>query len=197
LDASVSFLPSPEAEPTTTAPLTEEVRSAFMEKYEQLASQGLRVIGLAQRIVPLSQVEGIERQEAEKDFTFLALVGIHDPPRPETVGAVRACKRAGIVVHMCVNSSFVTAEGPDSSVRLTGDHISTARAIAKSVEIIGPDAPPSAVMTVSHVDPYFVLQIAQTFYRQPSSIDSLTRKSMPFLNCLSSSPVALRKPKCE
>lgn len=135
LDASVSFIPSPEAEPTTTAPLTPEVRNAFMEKYEELASQGLRVIGLAQRIVPLGQIEGIEREAAEKDFTFLALVGIHDPPRPETVGAVRACKRAGIVVHM-----------------LTGDHISTARAIAKSVEIIGPDAPASAVMTATEFD---------------------------------------------
>jgi hypothetical protein len=29
------------------------------------------------------------------------LFGIFDPPRPETLGAVRACQQAGIVVHMC------------------------------------------------------------------------------------------------
>ncbi|TFK28820.1 sodium transport ATPase [Coprinopsis marcescibilis] len=135
LDASASYLPSPESAPSQFAPLTLEVREQFMNKYEELASQGLRVIGLAQRVIPTSEVEGISREAAEKDFTFLALAGISDPPRPETLGAVRACKRAGIVVHM-----------------LTGDHISTARAIARAVEIIGPDAPPSAVMTATDFD---------------------------------------------
>ncbi|RXW25273.1 hypothetical protein EST38_g541 [Candolleomyces aberdarensis] len=135
LDASIDYLPLPEAEPTKTAPLTPEVREAFMAKYESLASQGLRVIGLARRNITREQAGIITREEAEKDFTFLALAGISDPPRPETLGAVRACKAAGIVVHM-----------------LTGDHISTARAIAQAVEIIGPDAPKSAVMTAQEFD---------------------------------------------
>ncbi|KAF6762702.1 sodium transport ATPase [Ephemerocybe angulata] len=135
LDASNSYIPSPEADPLETAPLTPEVRECFMEKYENLAAQGLRVIGLAHRKIPRDEVNGIAREEAEKDFTFLALAGISDPPRPETVGAVRACKAAGIVVHM-----------------LTGDHISTARAIAQSVEIISPDSPQSAVMTAQEFD---------------------------------------------
>jgi magnesium-transporting ATPase (P-type) len=100
LDASIDYLPLPEAEPTKTAPLTDEVREAFMTKYEDLASQGLRVIGLARRNIPREQAGVITREEAEKDFTFLALAGISDPPRPETLGAVRACKAAGIVVHM-------------------------------------------------------------------------------------------------
>ncbi|KAH6869376.1 hypothetical protein BKA70DRAFT_1358172 [Coprinopsis sp. MPI-PUGE-AT-0042] len=135
LDASLSYLPNPETEPTKTAPLTPEIRDHFLAKYEQLASKGLRVIGLAHRFMAAEDVEGISREDAEQGFTFLALAGISDPPRPETLSAVRACKAAGIVVHM-----------------LTGDHIATARAIARQVEIIGPDSPPTAVMTAQEFD---------------------------------------------
>lgn len=135
LDSSVSYFPSPETDPFTTAPLTDDIMNTFLVKAEELASQGLRVIGIAQRIMPSSEVDGISREDAEKDFTFLALAGIFDPPRPETLGAVRACKEAGIAVHM-----------------LTGDHLTTARAIAESVEIISPDAPKSAVMTATEFD---------------------------------------------
>jgi magnesium-transporting ATPase (P-type) len=106
LDASIEYVPSPEAEPKNTAPLTSETKAFILQKYEQLASQGLRVIGLAHKIMPISQVEGITREAAEQGFTFLALAGISDPPRPETLGAVRACKNAGIVVHMCVTIDF-------------------------------------------------------------------------------------------
>ena len=132
LDASISYVPNPESEPSKTAPLTTEIRDLFLAKYEELASKGLRVIGLAHRYMAAEDAEGISREDAEQRFTFLALAGISDPPRPETLSAVRACKAAGIVVHM-----------------LTGDHIATARAIARQVEIIGPDSPPTAVMTVS------------------------------------------------
>ncbi|GLB44749.1 putative cation transport ATPase (P-type) (TC 3.A.3) family protein [Lyophyllum shimeji] len=135
LDSSVSYFPAPEADPSTTASLTEAIKNTFLAKAEELASQGLRVIGVAQRVLPSSEVNDISREDAEKDFTFLALAGIFDPPRPETLGAVRACKEAGIVVHM-----------------LTGDHLTTARAIAESVEIISPDAPKNAVMTATEFD---------------------------------------------
>ena len=61
----------------------------------------------------------MERQHVENGMTFLGLIGISDPPRPESAGSVQSCHRAGIVVHM-----------------LTGDHIATATAIAKEVGII-------------------------------------------------------------
>lgn len=75
-------------------------RKEIHDKAEEFASQGLRVIGLAQRFISPNGIENITRDDAEKDFIFLGLAGIFDPPRPETVGAVRACKAAGIVVHM-------------------------------------------------------------------------------------------------
>lgn len=100
LTASTRYIPDPEGAPHEYAPLTEEIRSTFLAKGEELASQGLRVIGLASRTVPLESVDNITREDAEQDFIFRGLAGIFDPPRPETVGAVRSCKQAGIVVHM-------------------------------------------------------------------------------------------------
>ncbi|KAF9498331.1 calcium-transporting ATPase 3 [Pleurotus eryngii] len=135
LDASDTYLPSPMSDPTIMAPLDDSVRALIHTKAEELASKGLRVIALGQRFLDPSRAREITRDEAESKFTFLGLTGIFDPPRPETLEAVRACKRAGIVVHM-----------------LTGDHITTARSIAEAVEIITPDAPKSAVMTAVEFD---------------------------------------------
>ncbi|KAF5353799.1 hypothetical protein D9758_010589 [Tetrapyrgos nigripes] len=74
----------------------------------------------------------LTREEIEKDFVFLGLVGIYDPPRPESVRAVRACQAASITVHM-----------------LTGDHAATATAIAKEIGIVEPSAPKGAIMTAT------------------------------------------------
>ncbi|KAJ8487856.1 hypothetical protein ONZ45_g14181 [Pleurotus djamor] len=135
LDASETYVPSPMDHPNTTAAFTNEVRAQIHANAEEFASQGLRVIALGQRFISPSVAREITRDEVEKNFTFLGLVGIFDPPRPETRDAVRACQRAGIVVHM-----------------LTGDHITTARSIAEAVGIITSDAPKSAVMTAVEFD---------------------------------------------
>ncbi|KAG6861634.1 hypothetical protein C0995_014073 [Termitomyces sp. Mi166 len=135
LDISDTYVVSPEKDPSTTAPMTEMIKNTFLAKAEELASQGLRIIGMAKHTFLPGDVENITREDAEKGFTFLALAAIFDPPRPETPGAVRAFKEAGIVVHM-----------------LTGDHLTTARAIAESVDIISPSAPKSAVMTAAEFD---------------------------------------------
>lgn len=102
LECCTSYIPNPLGAPETSAPLTDAVRASFIDKAEELASEGLRVIALAQRSADPDTVDEIAREDAEKDLTILALAGIFDPPRPETVGAVRACKAAGIVVHMYV-----------------------------------------------------------------------------------------------
>jgi len=68
-------------------------------------------------------------------MTFLGLVGISDPPRAESVGAIESCRRAGITVHM-----------------LTGDHISTAIAIAKEVRILPNQFASTSVVTAEQFD---------------------------------------------
>ncbi len=96
----MAYVPSPLTKPRDTSPLTEDVKRTFLVKAEELASEGLRVIALAQRTIDCSDVKNISREDAEKDLTFMALAGIFDPPRPESAGAVRACRAAGIIVHM-------------------------------------------------------------------------------------------------
>ncbi|KAF9052377.1 potassium/sodium eff [Hymenopellis radicata] len=135
LECCVSYIPDPIEAPQVSSSLTEAVKHDILTKAEDLASGGLRVIALGQRTLSLDTVANITREETEQSLTFVALAGIFDPPRPESVTAVRACRTAGIVVHM-----------------LTGDHITTAKAIAESVEILTPDAPKSAVMTAIEFD---------------------------------------------
>ncbi|OMJ08674.1 Calcium-transporting ATPase 3 [Smittium culicis] len=93
---------------------------------ESLASDGLRVISLAYRDIAPGEYEGSsdkwDRAVAEKNMIYIGLVGIYDPPRPESRISVEKCFRAGIMVHM-----------------LTGDHPATATSIAKQVGIIPSD----------------------------------------------------------
>ena len=78
-----------------------------------LAADGLRVLATAQR---RSDGARLERAQLESGFTFTGLLGMEDPPRDESVAAVRDAKNAGIRVIM-----------------LTGDHLETARAIGMKV----------------------------------------------------------------
>jgi Na+-exporting ATPase len=88
---------------------------------DEYAGQGLRVLSIGYRNLTGTQLtfELSDRPMVETELEFLGLVGIHDPPRPESAEAVRRCKLAGIEVHM-----------------LTGDHPATATAIAQSVGIL-------------------------------------------------------------
>ncbi|KAG0241651.1 Na+ ATPase [Actinomortierella wolfii] len=100
--------------------------ATIMEKVDALAEDGLRVLSLSYRkyypAPGVDLVHGLDRDEVESNLVFLGLVGIYDPPREESLPAVMRCYEAGIRVHM-----------------LTGDHPSTAAAIAKEVAIIPPD----------------------------------------------------------
>ncbi|TRM64769.1 potassium/sodium eff [Schizophyllum amplum] len=120
--------------------LTERAKKTINERMDALASQGLRVLCLAGKYIPMSQKDGVKtmkRDELESSCGVLGLVGIYDPPRPESRGAVMDSHMAGIVPRM-----------------LTGDHAATARTIAISVGILpeGVKIPETAVMTGPQFD---------------------------------------------
>jgi Na+-exporting ATPase len=128
--------------------VTDEFRNEILKHMEALSSLGLRVLALASRSYEpqngrrASRVyESPARGDIECDLTFRGLVGLFDPPRPETAASVKACHRAGIAVHM-----------------LTGDHPGTARAIALEVgilpnmEMVSEDVAESMVMTAKSFD---------------------------------------------
>ena len=84
------------------------------EQNNQMAEKALRVIAVAYK-----DVEKLpETQDIEKDLTFCGLIGMIDPPREGVKEAVRTCRRAGI-----------------KTVMITGDHLQTAKAIAKELGI--------------------------------------------------------------
>lgn len=125
-------------------PLDSEMQQRVLRNMEALASQGLRVLALAHRPwkTTSNDMGQLPRQDVERGMTLLGLIGLYDPPRVETAGAVKQCHRAGINVHM-----------------VTGDHPQTARAIAMQVGIIpanvhllAQDVISAMVMTASHFD---------------------------------------------
>lgn len=130
--------------PEGDVPMSDDLREHVLKNMEALASQGLRVLALASRpwTQQLESWHDFPRSEVEKDMVLLGLIGLYDPPRTETAGAVKACHKAGINVHM-----------------LTGDHPQTAKAIAIEVGIIpknssalAPDVISSMVMTAAQFD---------------------------------------------
>jgi len=103
-------------------PLDDHFKDRINIGNNQLASQGLRVLGVAFK--PLHHHDPIDNPEAvENSMIFVGLIGMIDPPRTEVKDAVRIAKVAGI-----------------HSIMITGDHPMTALAIAKEIGIAGKDA---------------------------------------------------------
>jgi P-type Ca2+ transporter type 2C len=90
-----------------------ERRVAVHRQVQDMASAGLRVLAVAR-----GEWQGDSWPPSQHDFsfTYLGLVGLVDPPRPEVPAAIAACRAAGIRVLM-----------------LTGDHAATAQAIARAI----------------------------------------------------------------
>lgn len=96
-------------------PLTEDIKTSFLNAASAMSKEALRVLGSAYKKVDNAH---IEIDALEKDLTLIGLVGMIDPPRLEVKDSIALCKKAGI-----------------STVMITGDHKATAFAIAKSLDI--------------------------------------------------------------
>lgn len=96
-------------------PLTEDIKTSFLNAVSAMSKEALRVLGSAYKKVDNAH---IEIDALEKDLTLIGLVGMIDPPRLEVKDSIALCKKAGI-----------------STVMITGDHKATAFAIAKSLDI--------------------------------------------------------------
>ena len=112
-------------------PLTPSLRDQVLESNQAMAGQALRVLSVAYREVrPGERI--VDESQAESNLVFVGLCGMIDPPREEVKGAIKQCRLAGI-----------------KTVMITGDHQTTAEAIAKQLGIL-----PKGGLTVNGQDLY-------------------------------------------
>jgi P-type Ca2+ transporter type 2C len=89
--------------------LSHELRKTIMAVNDDYARAGLRVLAVATRQLP-NDLQTFTPETVERDLTFLGLVAMMDPPRPEVLSAVTKCKNAGIRVIMITGDYGLTAE---------------------------------------------------------------------------------------
>lgn len=109
-------------------PLEPKHADLLSQEVIEYGNRGLRVIALASRdnLPPKSQLSAAkttqEYHQLEQGLTFIGLVGMLDPPRPEVAESIRKCKEAGIRV-----------------VVITGDNRNTAESICRQIGVFRPD----------------------------------------------------------
>ena len=96
-------------------PITQKDKEEILEQNQKFSENGLRVLAFAFKEVEENDTLSLDD---ERDYTFIGLVSMMDPPREESIGAVADAKRAGI-----------------RPIMITGDHKVTATAIAKQIGI--------------------------------------------------------------
>ena len=94
---------------------------AVLAEVETMAGRGMRVLAIAARPWEAAG-DALSPADLEGGLRLLGLVGMIDPPRPEAIAAVTACRAAGIRVKM-----------------ITGDHPGTAQAIGRQLGLLGAD----------------------------------------------------------
>lgn len=97
--------------------LKQKDKQQFETAIDDMAEQALRTIAIA--VKPLTNGDTMDTAFVETELTLVGLYGIIDPPRKEVKQAIAECRNAGI-----------------KTVMITGDHVNTARAIAKNLELL-------------------------------------------------------------
>ncbi len=133
-------------------PLTTEMRQQILAVNSDMARQALRVLGVACRYLDAVPDEP-KPQEVERHLTFLGLLGMIDPARPEVKVAVGVAKGAGL-----------------KSVMVTGDYRDTAIAIAEEIGMLSKNG---IVLTGSELDKMTEDELAEIVER----VDAYARVS--------------------
>jgi Ca2+-transporting ATPase len=99
--------------------LDQKTRKEILETNEGMANKALRVLGVAFKEFTAGEADTLEDERLENGLVFIGLMGMIDPPRVEAITAVKKCDEAGI-----------------KTVMITGDHKTTAVAVAKELGIL-------------------------------------------------------------
>lgn len=114
-------------------PLTDSVRKTIMEENTRMGNKALRVFAVAYKTYETEPSE-YSSEKLENEMIFIGLTGMIDPVRPEVKASIEECRNAGI-----------------TPIMITGDHINTAKAIARELGILSDD---SQAMMGSDIDQY-------------------------------------------
>jgi len=126
-------------------------KSYWLDRIEEMARQGQRVLAIAIKPVNYEQRE-LTFSDVENGLIMLGMFGLIDPPREEAIEAVKTCREAGIRVKM-----------------ITGDHGATARAIARQLQLVNADD----VLTGQDLD----LMTEEELQRRVQDVDVYARVS--------------------
>ena len=113
--------------------MNDEIRVKIMEENTRMGNKALRVFAVAYKTYD-AEPSAYESEALEFDMTFIGLTGMIDPVRPEVKDAIVECRGAGI-----------------KPIMITGDHINTAKAIARELGILTDD---SQAMMGADIDKY-------------------------------------------
>ncbi|MCL2476681.1 cation-translocating P-type ATPase [Candidatus Bathycorpusculum sp.] len=108
-------------------PFAKEDYTKYFKITEELAQQALRNLAFAYKEFP---TDTKFTEDMEKDFVFVGIISMIDPPRPEVKDAIVVCKKAGIHV-----------------VMITGDHKLTATAVGKELGLLDQNTSDNQVLT--------------------------------------------------
>ncbi len=149
--------------------LDAKIRSAIQESHDGLAARGRRVLAVARRDLDSKEepVNGEWRtSEVERKLTFLGLIAMEDPPRPEVADAIRSCRNAGIRVAMITGDDGLTAAAIsreiglfESPVIITGDRLDRIDDVALTKLLTGPE------VLFARVSPEHKLRLVETCQR--------------------------------
>ena len=114
-------------------PMTDEIREKIAAENTRMGNKALRVFAVAYKTYD-SAPASYDSASLEFDMTFIGLTGMIDPVRPEVKDAIVECRGAGI-----------------KPIMITGDHINTAKAIARELGILTDD---SQAMMGADIDKY-------------------------------------------
>ncbi len=113
--------------------MNDEFRAKIMEENTRMGNKALRVFAVAYKTYDVAPTT-YDSESLEFDMTFIGLTGMIDPVRPEVKDAIVECRGAGI-----------------KPIMITGDHINTAKAIARELGILTDD---SQAMMGADIDKY-------------------------------------------
>ncbi len=103
-------------------PLTEEKKAEILKANTEMGNRALRVFAAGYKTYE-NEPTDYSPEKLENEMIFIGLVGMIDPVRPEVKAAIEECREAGI-----------------TPVMITGDHINTAKAIARELGILSDDS---------------------------------------------------------